>query len=130
MNESLSTSELNETAGFLGGLIRQGRLVWRLLKDGRVPGWVKMIPFASLLYFFIPLDLIPEMALPGLGELDDIAVFLLAFKLFVDLSPAGVVREHLNDLSGMANHARHATESSAPATVDGDYQILEESRPE
>lgn len=130
MNGSLSSSDLNETAGFLGGLIKQGRLAWRLLKDGRVPGWVKMIPFASLLYFLMPIDLIPELALPGLGELDDLAVLLLALKMFIDLCPAGVVREHLDDLFGMPGRARHATESPTPTTIDVDYRILEDARSE
>ncbi len=130
MNRSVRSSDVNETAGFLGGLIKQGRLAWRLLKDSRVPGWVKMVPFASLLYFLIPIDLIPELVLPGLGELDDIAVLLLALKMFVDLSPAGVVREHLEDLFGMPRRARHATESPTPTTIDGDYRILEDARSE
>ncbi len=49
MSRFTPSSELNETAGFLGGLVKQSRLAWRLLRDGRVPGWVKMIPFAGLL---------------------------------------------------------------------------------
>lgn len=130
MDRSLSSSDLNETAGFLGGLIKQGRLVWRLLKDGRVSGWVKMIPFASLLYFLMPLDLIPEMVLPGLGELDDIAILLLALKMFIDLSPAGVVREHIEDLFGLPTRGRYAAESPTPTTIDGDYRILEDPRSE
>jgi len=74
MSKFTPSSELNETAGFLGGLVKQSRLAWRLLRDGRVPGWVKMIPFAGLLYFLSPIDLIPDMAIPGLGEIDDVVV--------------------------------------------------------
>ena len=50
MSKSRPSSTLTETAGFLGGLIKQGRLAWRLLRDSRVPDWVKMIPFAGLVY--------------------------------------------------------------------------------
>jgi uncharacterized membrane protein YkvA (DUF1232 family) len=124
MSKSMSSSNLNETAGFLGGLIKQSRLAWRLLRDGRVPGWVKMIPFASLIYFLMPIDLIPDLALPGLGELDDLAILLLALKMFVDLSPASIVREHLEDLYGKPKRARHADEPSTPTTIDGSYRIL------
>jgi uncharacterized membrane protein YkvA (DUF1232 family) len=125
VSKTISSSNLNETAGFVGGLLKQSRLAWRLLRDGRVPGWVKIIPFASLLYLVFPLDLIPELVLPGLGELDDLAVLLLALKLFVDLSPAAIVREHLQNLYGMPKGTRHAAEPTAPITIDGDYRILD-----
>ena len=125
MSRHTPSSELNEAAGFLGGLVRQGRLAWRLLRDGRVPGWVKMVPFAALLYFLSPIDLIPDMALPGLGEIDDLVILLLALKMFVDLSPTSIVREHLDDLFGMQTNARQPAESPTPATIDGSYQILD-----
>lgn len=69
-------------------------MAWRLLRDGRVPGWVKVIPAIGLVYLLSPIDLIPDFVLPGLGQMDDIAVVLLALKMFVDLSPPGVVSEH------------------------------------
>ena len=125
MSRFTPSSELNETAGFLGGLVKQSRLAWRLLRDGRVPGWVKMIPFAGLLYFLSPIDLIPDMAIPGLGEIDDVVVLVLALKMFVDLSPASIVREHIEDLFGMSRNARQPTEPSTPATIEGSYRVLD-----
>ena len=125
MSKFTPSSELNETAGFLGGLVKQGRLAWRLLRDGRVPGWVKMVPFAALLYFLSPIDLIPDMALPGLGEIDDLVILLLALKMFVDLSPTSIVREHLEDLFGMPRNVSQPTEPSTPATIDGSYRVLD-----
>jgi len=130
MSKSISSSDLNETAGFFGGLIKQIRLAWRLLRDSRVPEWVKMIPFAGLLYFLLPIDLIPELALPGLGEIDDIAILLLALKMFVELSPAPVVREHLEALFGTPRRARHAAEPATSTTIDGDYRVLDDPRSE
>ena len=125
MSKFTPSSELNETAGFLGGLVKQSRLAWRLLRDGRVPGWVKMIPFAGLLYFLSPIDLIPDMAIPGLGEIDDVVVLLLALKMFVDLSPTSIVREHLEDLFGMSKNARQPAEPSTPTTIEGSYRVLD-----
>jgi hypothetical protein len=49
----------------------------------------------------------------------------LALKIFVDLSPASIVREHLDDLFGMQTNARQPAESSTPTTIDGSYQILD-----
>jgi len=123
-----SSSDLQETAGFLGGLVKQARLAWRLLNDGRVPSWVKMIPVAGLVYFLSPIDLIPDLMLPGLGEIDDVVILLLALKVFVDLSPPGIVREHLEDLWGRRTRARSADQSSANADsnyIDAPYRVLD-----
>lgn len=126
MSNYSSESELQETAGFAGGLFRQARLGWRLLRDGRVPGWVKMIPFAALIYFLSPIDLIPDWLLPGLGEVDDVVVILLALKVFVDLSPPGVVREHLQDLIGRKESVYTDSEPSTGPTIDATYRILDQ----
>jgi len=47
-------------------------LLARLARDPRVPGWVKRRLIACLVYFFSPIDLIPDF-LP-LGFLDDVIV--------------------------------------------------------
>lgn len=71
------------------------KLFWRLLTDRRVSTLSKLPLIVGLLYFVIPLDLIPEFPLVGLGYLDDIAVLYLAARLFVKLCPAQVVEEHV-----------------------------------
>lgn len=78
-------------------LIRQLRLVWRLLRDRRVPLWLKVVPFLSLLYLLVPADFVPDLLL-GLGQLDDLAVIALGVKLFVELAPPGIVHEHWTEL--------------------------------
>ena len=45
----------------LRGLLRQVRLVWCLLRDRRVPLWLKVIPFLSLAYLAIPADIVPDV---------------------------------------------------------------------
>ena len=120
-----TSTELNESAGFLGGLIQQVRLGWRLFNDGRVPGWVKFIPIAGFLYFLSPIDLIPDFALPGLGEVDDIVLLLLALKMLVDLSPPGIVREHLDDLFGKHAGSRSTSDPAAEAYIDASYRVLD-----
>ncbi len=124
MSKSTSSSDLQETAGLFGGLIKQARLGWRLLRDNRVPGWVKLIPAAALIYFLSPIDLIPDLALPGLGEVDDVVVLLLALKTFLDLSPPNIVREHLEDLFGGRKGVRSAGDPSAEPYIDATYHVL------
>jgi len=82
-----------DKAGLLADIVREVRLVWHLLRDPRVPAWTKLIPFLALVYLVVPIDLIPELAPPVLGQLDDLAVILLGMQLFVSLSPAQVVEE-------------------------------------
>lgn len=114
-----STPDIDETAGLVGGIVKQARLAWRLFRDARVPGWAKLIPIAGLLYLLSPIDLIPEMMIPLLGEVDDVVLLLLAVKLFVDLSPPGVVREHLRDLLNVPEEARDGKQSY----IDVPYRV-------
>jgi len=103
---------------------RQARLAWRLFWDRRVPFWTKLIPPAALAYLFFPLDIIPDMAL-GLGQLDDVAVLLLGAKLFIELSPPDVVREHLLALGAKIKEWRVVEQEGdrPPTVVDGEYQV-------
>jgi uncharacterized membrane protein YkvA (DUF1232 family) len=119
-----SAGNLRETAGFVGGLIHQVRLVWRLLRDGRVPSLVKLIPVVGLIYLLSPIDLVPDLMLPGIGEVDDLVILLLALKTFVDLAPQGIVGEHLDDLLGRGRPARPA-EGAAGDVIDAQYHVLE-----
>ncbi len=127
MDEPSPPSSLKETAGLLGGLIRQARLVWRLLNDRRVSGWIKLIPLAGFLYFLSPIDLIPDLMFPGLGELDDLAVILLSLKMFMDSCPPGVVREHLEDLIGRQGKAHSGDDLSSGPYVDASYRVLDQN---
>jgi len=127
MNKSTASLNLQETSGFLGSLFSQVRLGWRLWNDSRVPGWVKLIPVAGLLYFLSPIDLIPDLMLPGLGEVDDVVVLLLALKTFLDLSPSSVVKEHLDQLLGRSVSSRPAGETPA-SYVDASYRVLDETQ--
>lgn len=101
---------------WLQDVVRQARLAWRLLRDERVPGWTKVIPPAALLYVLFPIDIIPDMA-PGLGQLDDIAVVLIGMKLFIELAPRDVVREHLMDLGARVREWRVVDEEPRQGVV-------------
>lgn len=70
-------------AGFsLSGILRDLAISWRLLLDPSVPGLLKLLlPVLALIYWISPLDLIPGM------PFDDIAILLLAARLFVSLAP-------------------------------------------
>ena len=69
------------------------RLAIRLMREPTLSWFFKAIPVAALLYVISPLDLIPDV-LPVIGEVDDLAILLLALELFVKLSPSRIVAHH------------------------------------
>jgi uncharacterized membrane protein YkvA (DUF1232 family) len=102
--------------GLLIDLLRQVKLIWRLLKDRRVPLWMKAIPFLSLGYLLVPVDLVPDVLL-GLGQLDDMAVLALGVRLFTELVPEQVVQEHREEL---------AAQEHGWTVVDGEAEQLDD----
>ena len=87
------SSELNTLLGWLKEFFGQFRLAWELLWDGRVPLITKIVPLLTMIYLLSPVDFIPDMAL-GLGQLDDLAIFLVGLRLFIDICPPELVAEH------------------------------------
>ena len=128
-------SNVGETAGVLASIIKNARLVWRLLRDSDVPSWLKMIPPATLLYLLFPIDFIPDPML-GLGQLDDIGVILLGLKLFIELSPQEIVRRHLREMSSVTGSYRvvdddeSSQEPSPSLYIDAPYRVIEEDEEE
>ena len=101
--------------GIVTDLIRQVRLAWRLMFDSRVPLWVKTIVPASLVYLISPVDFVPDV-IPGLGQLDDLAVIVIGVKLFIELCPpADRSRAHAG-IAGRIQLARGAERANGPAS--------------
>ena len=71
--------------GFLG-LWRELPLTWRLMFDGRTPLRAKLLLIGVLVLIVSPLNWLPN-AVPGLGELDDLALLLLGVQLFLHAVP-------------------------------------------
>jgi uncharacterized membrane protein YkvA (DUF1232 family) len=92
-----------------GGVVRdfilRVKLILRLVGDKRINPWLKLIPVGGLLYLISPIDLIPDIALPVIGELDDAAVLWITNYFFVELCPPEIVREHVKALSATVNTA-------------------------
>jgi uncharacterized membrane protein YkvA (DUF1232 family) len=63
-----------------------------MMRDARVPLYVKTIPLLLLLYLANPIDLVPDF-IPVVGYLDDVLVVLLAFPLIVRLTSRLVVED-------------------------------------
>lgn len=100
MPENKRLRDPGHTVGLLAETLKQGRLILRLLGDRRVPIWPKLIIPATIAYILWPIDLIVDPIL-GLGQLDDVAVLLIGLKLFVELCPTDIVRQHLDELASV-----------------------------
>ena len=70
----------------LGSLWRQIPLTYRLLIDGRTPLRAKLIFAGMLLLIVSPINWIPN-AIPVVGQLDDLTLFVLAMHLFLHNVP-------------------------------------------
>lgn len=116
--------------GMLADIVRQIRLVWKLLWDPRVPLWIKLIPTTAMIYVISPIDFIPELAVPGIGLLDDLGVLTLGLATFVNLCPPDVVQEHMQAIRGETNwrvvppdQADNTAPPSAPKVIDAPYTV-------
>lgn len=78
------------------------RLYWRLIRDTRVSLWLKLMLLFALIYVVSPIDLIPDYSFPVLGQLDDMAVLVLALKFFLTSSPPEAVQEQMR-ATGLTN---------------------------
>jgi uncharacterized membrane protein YkvA (DUF1232 family) len=66
-------------------LMNMGQSAWRLAQDPSVPLMLKFIPILAVIYVISPIDLVPDV-LPIVGQIDDVAILLLALGLFVRLA--------------------------------------------
>ena len=87
---SSARDTLKELALFLPNFVI---LLKRLLADPRVPRKSKLILGGTVLYLVSPLDVVPDFV-PGLGQLDDVVVALLALHSILNRVDDEVVIEH------------------------------------
>ncbi|NJN82681.1 MAG: hypothetical protein HC802_10690 [Caldilineaceae bacterium] len=109
----------------LGSIMRDMVAAWRLLWDPRVPGALKIIlPLFAIGYWLSPIDL-----LPGL-PFDDVALMILALRLFVQLAPADAVNGAFNgaNRSGYSTSSRSEPDQTyaddAHNTVDTTWRVI------
>ena len=88
--ESAARDTLKEIALFLPNFVI---LLKRLLSDPRVPRKSKLILGGTVLYLVSPIDVVPDFV-PGLGQLDDVVVALLALHSILNRVDDEVVLEH------------------------------------
>ncbi|MEK7324671.1 MAG: DUF1232 domain-containing protein [Chloroflexota bacterium] len=117
---TLYDSNLN----FFRKLILQARLVWLLMRDPRVPLWLKALPLGSAAYLLMPFDVVTDLA-PILGQLDDLAVIFIGLSTFVSLCPQSVVDEHMLALRGETEGWTVDSQRETKSSTDDDSNAIE-----
>jgi uncharacterized membrane protein YkvA (DUF1232 family) len=69
------------------------KLLYRLLRDPRVPRRTKLVVGAAVAYLVSPIDLIPEFV-PVIGFADDLLLMAFAINHMVEVAGEDVVLEH------------------------------------
>ncbi len=69
-------------------------LLWRLLRDERVPVGAKAIALLGLSYASLPIDLIPEVVFGPIGLIDDLLIVGTALSRLVNHVHPDLVRSH------------------------------------
>lgn len=68
-------------------------LIYRLLKDNRVPLKTKLVISSAISYTMFPMDIIPDK-IPFIGKVDDISVIFFALNRIVKDVPLNVILEN------------------------------------
>jgi len=71
------------------------KLSLRLLKDRRVPFYLKLLVYGAIAYVLSPYDLIPDFLVPFFGFFEDIIIGILCLIGLVKGSPPEVVAGHV-----------------------------------
>lgn len=127
----MTQGNTEQTNNILQEIWQNGQLAWRLYTDRRVSLLLKaMAPALALAYFIMPIDLLPDF-IPVLGQLDEVAVFLLLVRLFISLAPPDVVAEYRGQ-SGSAGATANAGagptgKAGRDDVIDADFRVVNDA---
>jgi|SRR5688572_3304044 uncharacterized membrane protein YkvA (DUF1232 family) len=69
------------------------RLLWKVVRDPRVPRFVRGGLIAIAAYLALPFDVVPDW-LPVLGQVDDVVILTVGVRSLLRRVPEHVLREH------------------------------------
>ncbi|MBM3941551.1 MAG: hypothetical protein FJ316_01220 [SAR202 cluster bacterium] len=104
----------------LPAALKRLALVWRLVRDPRVPFLLRILPALALIYVLSPLDLLRGRGM--LAWADDLLVLLLACWLLLWLAPKAVVRERRGS---HGQTSEHPPEQPTRKVVEGHSRRLD-----
>jgi uncharacterized membrane protein YkvA (DUF1232 family) len=132
MIPTLVLKRLNLVKRLVRDLPRQAKLAYSLLFDERVPVVNKAAVMAALVLIVTPFVNLPEW-IPVVGEMDVLALTLVAFRLFVATAPREVVEGHERLIKERNSRFDHDVARGQKLAVALSHRFRhedEESRPE
>ena len=110
------------------------KLLFRLVKDGRVPAAEKAMLIGTIVYVISPLDLLPDV-LPFLGQVDDLYLVALVILRLLSRTPPDVLDEHWDGrgalssvVAGIYKAARYVLPSRVRRILLGRVEIGTQSQ--
>jgi hypothetical protein len=119
MNQKSQKKITPSNNGLFGEIGLRLKLILRLMADGRINLFYKLIPIAAIVYFFMP-DLV-------LGPIDDGLILWFASYLFVELCPQKIVDEHMRALRGGSPNKWDDAVSPPDDVIDAEFSDLPEA---
>ena len=104
--------------GFMQTLLSQARLTARLMREPRVSAWTKAMLVGAGAYLVSPLDFIPDV-LPVLGQVDDLAIVLIALRTFIGLCPESAVTYHK---AALEQRQPYAPMAASDVVIDAEWR--------
>ena len=101
---------------------RHGKLAYCLLRDDRVPGAPKAVLLGALVLIVSPIDL--PAWVPLMGELDMLALGVLAVSTFIEACPEEVRREHEAALKAGESTFDHDFRDTVAAAREGSGRLF------
>lgn len=115
-------------------ILRDIAISWQLMGDPQVSGLLKLfLPVFAFLYWVSPIDLLIGM------PFDDIAVFVVASRIFVQLAPPDAVARAQRKLGRFGGYTRQAPPPSDQPdkdvwdvwddddkTISGDWRVVDD----
>lgn len=93
----MTSQEKSERLEWLGSALKAipnlGKLLVKLTRDPRVPTRNKLVFGGVAAYLLLPIDFIPDF-IPGIGQIDELALIALGLDAMVNRVPPEVVAEH------------------------------------
>ena len=105
---------------------RHGKLAYCLLRDERVPAAPKAVLLGALVLIVSPIDF--PAWVPVLGELDMLALGVLAVKTFIEACPEDVRRENEQALEAGESVFDHDFRDTVSAAREGGGRIANRIR--
>ncbi len=105
---------------------RHGKLAYCLLRDPRVPAAPKAAVLGVLALIISPIDF--PAWVPVLGELDMLALSVLAVKTFIEACPEEVRREHEQALEAGESVFDHDVRDTVAAAREGSGRLAKRIR--